>query len=318
MTYPVKFTATKNPDWFRIQWNLSNVCNYSCSYCPAHLHDGSIPRLPRDVVLSFCEFLVNEIQIKRNKKIGILFTGGEVTQVPYFPEILKYLSDNNCHITVHTNGSRTLNYWKRVAPYINQMSISVHHESCDYTHLENLNTLVQEYDIANDYLFCIPPENFDAMWEKAYYFVNNVTPCVYIKPLRKDFGPEWYDYTDEQWDLIKNTDFEYAGSMPPPRGTWSTSMKHDVLWSTGETTVKTSSEIQNANLHHWKGWYCNIGKEQLIIDFDGNVYGGQCKVGGTLFNVYDNFKVIPDQPTICTQNTCDCRADMLIKKYRGN
>jgi len=28
-------------DWVVVNWNLGNMCNYSCSYCPSILNDGS-------------------------------------------------------------------------------------------------------------------------------------------------------------------------------------------------------------------------------------------------------------------------------------
>jgi MoaA/NifB/PqqE/SkfB family radical SAM enzyme len=40
-------------DWFVVNWCLGNTCNYSCSYCPAALHDGSNKWPDPEVIKSF-------------------------------------------------------------------------------------------------------------------------------------------------------------------------------------------------------------------------------------------------------------------------
>ena len=32
----------ENAHWFVVNWCLGNICNFSCSYCPDGLHNGSI------------------------------------------------------------------------------------------------------------------------------------------------------------------------------------------------------------------------------------------------------------------------------------
>ena len=40
-------------DWVVVNWNLGNMCNYSCSYCPSILNDGSFGWNDLEVVKKF-------------------------------------------------------------------------------------------------------------------------------------------------------------------------------------------------------------------------------------------------------------------------
>src|SRR5262245_20119117 len=92
-----------------LQWALSNVCNFECSYCPTYLHDGSHRPPDLDKVLRFCERFIDAYQ-KPGRTLVIEFTGGEATMYRDYVELVRYLRSREVRITLSSNGSRTLRF----------------------------------------------------------------------------------------------------------------------------------------------------------------------------------------------------------------
>lgn len=62
-----------------IEWLMSSVCNYSCSYCPTHLHDGRV-RWPRyGAIVDFSERVCRHYA---PAPTTFLLSGGEITLFP--------------------------------------------------------------------------------------------------------------------------------------------------------------------------------------------------------------------------------------------
>jgi len=73
------------------------------------------------------------------------------------------------------------------------------------------------------------------------------------------------------------------------------------------------SEIKAQKLNQWKGWTCSVGINSLHIDFDGGVWAGTCRVGGSLGNIYDGWEA-PEEWQICTRVQCNCGTEIKIPK----
>ena len=114
-----------------VNWCLGNTCNYSCTYCPDYLHDGSSGWLNYEDVEIFCERVINHYG---DKKIYFEFTGGEVTMWKDFPKIISYLKDNDVNVGLISNGSRTLRWWKENYKNIDHVSLSYHSDFADDKH----------------------------------------------------------------------------------------------------------------------------------------------------------------------------------------
>jgi len=77
----------------------------------------------------------------------------------------------------------------------------------------------------------------------------------------------------------------------------------------------STDEIVGQRLNYYKGWHCGVGVENLFIDSDGMVHGANCRVGGKLGNVFDDF-AIPTHWSTCDLPTCSCGSDLFIPKSR--
>jgi hypothetical protein len=95
---------------------------------------------------------------------------------------------------------------------------------------------------------------------------------------------------------------------PMPRGGLILSHKN------GKNSKITSSDLINRDLNHFKGWTCQAGVENLVIDRFGKIYRGWCLEGGLLGDINDpdfNFGL---SPITCQKDSCCCGFDLLSKK----
>ena len=79
-----------NVEWFVVNWCLGNTCNFSCSYCPKNLHDGSYKWPELEKIKAFIKRVVDQTF---PRKVYFELTGGEVTLCKYFTEICQYCTE---------------------------------------------------------------------------------------------------------------------------------------------------------------------------------------------------------------------------------
>lgn len=118
------FKFTQHND-MTVDWYIGKRCNYSCSYCANFLHDSFSPHIPLEDMKKFVDILYKN----HNKNIIWSLTGGEPTLHPQFIELCKYIKQKKSkHISLTTNGSRTLEYFKELFQYIDNITVSFHFE----------------------------------------------------------------------------------------------------------------------------------------------------------------------------------------------
>jgi len=116
-----------------LTWMIGARCNYDCMYCPSELHD-KISKHPdlKKLTATWNSFYLKTKHIGLPYKIG--FTGGEVTANKSFLPLIKFLKNNDFNIgqlSVTTNGSASLNYYKQLVTLIDAISFSTHSEFID-------------------------------------------------------------------------------------------------------------------------------------------------------------------------------------------
>lgn len=110
---------------FRLNWALTNNCNYKCGYCHSDLHGGSIKPPKYEDCLRFIDWVVNVENVSLSK-FYIEFGGGEVTLLPYFSDLVKYIHHKGGSIAIVSNGSKKSSWWKDYARYFSGVSLSYH------------------------------------------------------------------------------------------------------------------------------------------------------------------------------------------------
>lgn len=103
-----------------------------------------------------------------------------------------------------------------------------------------------------------------------------------------------------------------------------------VLTEDNRKVLASIEDIVAAKLNKFQGWVCNTGIQSLYIDFDGNVWNGNCSGGvgkwllknnkpawGHLGNINQGFS-IPEQTVICPYENCGCGSDIVVTKYKNH
>ena len=304
-----------NPDhanWFVVNWCLGNTCNYACSYCTSYLHDGSRMWPGIDEVKNF----ISKVKEQHpNKNIYFEFTGGEVTMYRHFIEICQFCTDNGVKVGLISNGSRTLRYWEENKHYFDHLCISFHPEFADEQHFIDVVKLVHN-DVRTHVNIMMSPEKFDYCYAVANKVKNIGNISMALQPLIHDLGSVLYNYTDaqnnifdKQHELItkhikhdKTFDY-YRGAMRK-------------VFDDGSTVVSSAHRFIGDQTNDWSGWKCNAGIEQLIVDMDGSIRRGWCRVGGTIGHISDAHLSLPTEPILCNKTMCHCNFDIMCTKEK--
>jgi len=117
-------------DYFSITWQLGLFCNYNCMYCSPEWHDTtSIPHSLETLKTTWTNIYNKSKDL--NLKYKISFTGGEPTANKSFLPFLNWLRSNyDCigQILITSNGSASLNYYKKLCQSVEALSLSTHSE----------------------------------------------------------------------------------------------------------------------------------------------------------------------------------------------
>jgi MoaA/NifB/PqqE/SkfB family radical SAM enzyme len=124
-TIAVEHSSDKQSKIFKIEWNMSKRCNFQCSYCDEFTSDRKSPHLSFDIAKKAIDKILSKLE---DKQIKVNLTGGEPTVNPEFEKILSYMYEKNIDVGLITNGSRTLEFYKRIMPKLKSFIMSYHME----------------------------------------------------------------------------------------------------------------------------------------------------------------------------------------------
>ena len=182
--YKLVHAKETNTDWFVVNWCLGNTCNFSCSYCPENLHNGTNPWPTPEIIKNFIQKVK---ETHPNKKLYFEFTGGEVTLYKHFLDICQYCTEQGVKVGLISNGSRTLRYWKENKQYFDHVCLSFHPEFGDSEHfievVKELNN-----DVRTHVNIMMSPEKFDYCYEVADKVKDLGNISMALQPLIHDFG----------------------------------------------------------------------------------------------------------------------------------
>ena len=124
-TIAVEHSSEKQSKVFKIEWNIGKRCNFNCSYCDDYTHDNFSKHLSLEIAKKTIDKIIEKT---KDKKIKINLTGGEPTVNPEIEKIIDYMFNHNIDIGITTNGSRTLNFYKKIFPKLSSLIFSYHME----------------------------------------------------------------------------------------------------------------------------------------------------------------------------------------------
>jgi organic radical activating enzyme len=293
-----------------VNWELGNACNYACSYCPKQLHDGSRNWPAHEVVLRFADRLTR-LAGSMGKSVHIQFTGGEVTLMPRFRRLLQSLRAAGCRLSIISNGSRSIRWWKENCDYLDAVNLTFHPESADIEHFEDVARLLSSRMRTVACVAALP-----TMFQRAVEVIERLShSCsditLILKPLFIEFGAQLYPYTLEQLRILSNLEFKTATTRP------AFSPRLVIIYDDGAAVLKGPTALIAEGANNWIGWQCDIGLELLSINMRGEIYRGECGEGDKLGHVSqpESFD-LPRSSVICTRDACTCLFDVMASRRR--
>jgi hypothetical protein len=299
----------KNAQWLFVDWTMGTACNYKCSYCPPELHDGRRAFPQPERVVAFANTLAAHSE-KLQRAVFIQFTGGEITLYSHLPFVLKELKARGIHCGLISNASRSLACWREIAPWLDAAVLTHHIEFADLDHFREIARMLSE-QIRTHIQITMLPSRFADCLESAQA-IRAACPRAFIglKPLRKSFGAELYDYTPEQLETLRRPPVAPACD-PLPGG-----VRGRMLLREGTSSAAFSAgQILACGLNHWHGWRCYAGQELLAISAEGEIYRGLCRQGGSFGNMNATY-VLPVESVVCEHRSCSCLTDIMTTKIQ--
>lgn len=297
-------------------WNIGKKCNYSCFYCRDYLHSTVEDFLPLDLMKATVDKICSKF---KDSKIRIWFTGGEPTLNKDFLNILNYIKETygeHVNVGLTTNGTNTVEYYKKVIEYANSISFSCHFQFVKPKELLEKIKQVQKHadELGNTegYQGKFMSLSTNVMMETKHWddIKEYLHLCkkegVHYDMLIIHGGYE--QYTEEQKKFMAFGEEEIT-----------TNTYNDIrIYQNGsdKPTEYSSSHLSVDGNNIFTGWKCEIGMNSFLISSSGDVYRGACFVGGSLGNIYKGDFEVPTEPIVCDACICNDIADLKISKYK--
>ena len=305
-------------DELRIEFMLGNTCNFKCWYCFKGSNEGTHRWEDYDVIVKNLTHLVRHYKANGKKRIYLHIVGGEPTLWPKLGDFARIFSAENCIISMSTNGSRTLRWWREHSKYFSKIILSCHPNEVDITHNIQVADIIYESKCIVDASVLMDP----TCWDKCLEIVEQLKTSKHRwSIIASHVIHDTIFYTQEQ----KNYFNDYIKRVP---NIWYY-IRNNKYHEDKIKVVLDDLKVKNINpnwiainkLNHFKGWECNIGVDSLFIDKFGTISGtcSQNLYGNNFnYNLYaddflDQFK--PKlKPVICDKENCFCQPEINLRK----
>jgi organic radical activating enzyme len=301
-----------NQQLMHLTWVINNICPNSCSYCPEVLHNGKNHHYNWDNARKFFKLL-----FERYPVVHCSVSGGEPSVSPFFKEIVEIFHTSGHTIGLTSNAAKPVRFWNEVSPYINYICFSWHPEFPDE------DFIAKVIHASKNTFVTVRVMMHPLYWDKAvemFYKVKSL-PHSFAEPVRiVDWGTKdktIFNYNEKQLDFfIKESEGYYVDQLHlahiKPAEILSTYYFND---GTTEQKANANNYVNNG-MTDFSGYTCEVGLKTLFISYRGDVYLGNCMIGGPIGNIDDpnNIKW-PMSPTICNKKLCHCSSDINVNKF---
>lgn len=311
----IKIEKIQHIPFKSIAWVMSNLCNYDCSFCYPINKRGDINFEKLEIYQQLVDNICNDYTPTK-----FIFNGGEPTLYGNLSELFDYIIKNNRknHISMLTNGSRTMRWWKEFTdkPRIHDIIFTYHTEQ-EMLYNNNIDEFIDKVNLFHNMptyvtiLFTAPPDNFDNTYHAFNYIRQRVGANCQLKPI---IGTELLNYTSYQMELFH----QYSNSKGDLSSTkiLPTDLLHQksmITFDNGTTlSVTDPKDFMLQKLNYFNGMECDIGLNSIVI-FGTKIYRGKCRVGGEISTIYDK-EIFSNNSVICNKFTCLCNRDCLESK----
>jgi organic radical activating enzyme len=314
--FPIKVEKAIATDQKFIEWKIHNVCNHDCSFCGSRHKDGSQRWFSLEKYKEYADKLVAACD---GSPFWIQITGGEPTLYPELLPLLQYMKEKGAMISLISNGSRTLRWWKELqeANVLDYLFITYHSEQTnDYQHITEVLNLFHNAALEVVCLITHSLNSLDRAFEAREYIVANTGAVITLKSMVFNFDIYEF-YTADQLASLKKHGWEY-GALRETKGK-STLLAHHRINHTLKITYNKNFStnidpqlLMKKQQNKFLNWDCAIGGSNMRVDHDV-IYRGVCEVGGER-HLDDAVIEFTNDYIPCTSPQCFCGTDMVAPK----
>ena len=293
-----------NPNQLIVQWNLGNTCNYSCEYCPGILHDGSIKWASTDKIYNVLSKIRNYYF---NKTVKIEFLGGEVTLKSDFIEIMTFCKELKIQSLIMSNGSRTIDYWSRLAPNLDMVILTYHPQYANIEHFTNVIKILYDHNIDPIINFAMTQEHFTTLLSykdkllKSFPSLRIDLIALLDKENRFNYKGFYYEYNATELEFFRQHEHGI--------------MKYFAEYDNGQVLEYSIHEVREKGLDNFTGFTCGTTDSIITIDFFGRASTSLCSQRPrSNINDEDFDKLF--LPVICELEKCKNPSDIRILKIK--
>jgi len=313
-------------DTLRLDFSLGNICNYKCWYCDPMLNAGTDYWPDLELMKTNITHLINYYKEHTNKKkFDFYFIGGEPTHWKQLPDLIKWLKENfDCMINMSSNGSKKLDYWQKISPYFNRVTLSGHVDYVDIDHFRNVADLLYKNNVVVSASMMMDPRP-DA-WQKCIDYVEYLKGSKYKWTIRYvELVGHDIVYTPEQIAVMETHKARSVNLFWFLKNNKHYISKPKVVDDKGKTHKFKDNEVLLRKLNNFYGWDCSVGVDWVVIPRNGNITGtcGQLLYGqDAYYNFYSENFAEEFQPQIqyakCNQLECVCGIETIMPKFKSN
>jgi organic radical activating enzyme len=296
----------------KITWQMTMSCTYACAYCPPKFQQGKHPKIDLDSYANFFK--------KFEQPLVLSITGGECTTHPQFKDVLTMVRDLGIKIKVDSNNVRTARFYEEVGAMADVWCLTMHPSQHKFD-IDKIRVLTDKSFVI--VYVMMDPNHWDLAcnWVEQLRQLANIK-IILIKPVNNwagaDYNTVWtkerLDYlgTAPMWQFTKERYSELEQTH-----SWLKDTDTMAVWSNGTETVLDPDQLMKDDTHSFFNWQCSSGRENMIIDDQGNLSWGNC--GIELLGHYSEFTLDKINPTVtCTRLRCDCGTDIRADKEIKN
>jgi organic radical activating enzyme len=315
--FPIKVEKAVKSDMRFVEWKIHNVCNHNCSFCGDRHKDGSQRWFSLEQYKKYADKLIKACD---GKPFWIQFTGGEPTLFPELLELMQYMKSHGAMVSLISNGSRTIRWWKELkeAKVLDYLFLTYHSEQTDnYQHISEIINLFHDEPIEVICLMTHVMNSLDKVFEAQEYMVENTGAVITLKSMViRDYNI--YDfYSSEELAKLKKLNWVHgknrktkALSTISPEYRINHTLK--ITYNKGFDIKLDPQVLMKQQQNVFLDWDCAIGDNNIRVDFDV-IYRGVCEVGGQR-SLNDETVSFTDDYVKCTSRHCVCGTDLVATK----
>ncbi len=310
--------------YMNLVWQVSDICNFRCSYCNEGNWGGKSPNLETKKYIAFLDRVIKYYEKKGYKGFKFFFSGGEPTRWPPMLEIANYLHDRleAPLLAINTNLSSKPSWWEENYYLFQDVVGSFHVEFVNKErYLENALFLQDKVNYLALRLM-MQKDRFQEIVDfskilKSKLDNYNIEYAPILAELTSWAEPYQYDET-WQMEFFKTHSFESQQKIPktfkPFNIGHSKEIYSDINGMEYELPLN-SNRLLAGNRNFFKGWKCWIN-ESLFININGDISAATCGAHKNLGNINNDEIEFLEDAIICPKDYCSCGTDILITKTR--